>query len=52
MASKNKLAKTDKRKHWGIGGNFLKYTGKMKRIAFYNSAKRKQLKNNLLWQKE
>lgn len=44
MASQNKKAKVDKRKHWGRGRNFLKKTYKMKRIAFYNSSQRQKLK--------
>lgn len=44
MASENKKAKTDKRKHWGRGGKFLKDTGKLKRICFFNASLRK--KNN------
>lgn len=45
MASKNKMAKTDKRKHWGRGGNFLKGKGKgVKGLSFYTSAQRKENK--------
>jgi hypothetical protein len=47
MASRNKVAKTDKRNHWGIGGNFLKGQGKSKRTAFYNSTDRQRNKREL-----
>lgn len=43
MASRNKMSKTDKRKHRGVGGSFLKYTGKLKRIAFFNASMRKKI---------
>jgi hypothetical protein len=42
MSSANKKSKTDKRKHWGTAGNFLKFKGKLKRVAFYNSSQRKK----------
>lgn len=44
MTSQNKKAKTDKRKHWGRGGNFLKDTDKFKRLNFYNSSLRRKIK--------
>lgn len=44
MTSQNKKAKTDKRKHWGRGGNFLKDTNKLKRLNFYNSSLRRKIK--------
>lgn len=44
MTSENKKAKTDKRKHWGRGGNFLKDTGKFKRLNFFNTSLRKIIK--------
>ena len=44
MASENKKAKTDKRKHWGRGGSFLKNTRKLKRLCFYNASNRKKNK--------
>jgi hypothetical protein len=41
MAAENKKSKTDKRKHWGRGGNWLKEKGKgNKGISFYNSSQR------------
>jgi hypothetical protein len=44
MVAKNKKDKTDKKKHPGIGGDFLKSQGKSKRFAFFNSVNRR--KNN------
>jgi len=45
MASKNKKDKTDKRKHPGKGGNFLKEKGPgIKRVSFYNGSQRKENK--------
>lgn len=43
MASENKKAKTDKRKHWGRDGKFLKDTGKFKGLNFFNASLRKKL---------
>lgn len=42
MASENKKAKTDKRKHWGRDGKFLKYTVKIKGLTFFNASLRKK----------
>ena len=49
MASKNKKAKTDKKKHPGRGGNFLKEKepNGIKKLSFYNSSERQRLKKNL-----
>ena len=44
MASRNKVAKTDKRNHWGRGRRFLKGTIKLKRVAFYNPSDRQKNK--------
>lgn len=44
MSSMNKKSKVSKKHSWGRNGRFLKYKGKLKRIAFYNSAIRQQLK--------
>jgi len=44
MASKNKKSKTDKKKHFGRDGKFLKDAGKIKGVTFYNSSMRKKLK--------
>jgi len=46
MASKNKKDKTDKKKHPGRGGAFLKSGIRLKGIAFYNSADRQKNKKN------
>lgn len=43
MASENKKAKTDKRKHHGRDGKFLKETMKLKRICFFNASLRKKI---------
>lgn len=43
MASENKKAKTDKRKHWGRSGRFLKYTCKFRGLNFFNASLRKKL---------
>lgn len=43
MASENKKAKTDKRKHWGRDGKFLKYTDKFKGLSFFNASLRKKI---------
>lgn len=45
--SENKLRKTDKKLHPMRGGSFLKMKTKLKRIGFYNSALRNQLKREL-----
>ena len=52
MTSENKKAKTDKRKHWGRGGNFLKDIGKFKRLNFFNASLRKIIKriNEIEWE--
>lgn len=43
MASQKKKNKTDKKKHPGRGGSFLKEKGKgIKGLSFYSSAQRKQ----------
>ena len=43
MASKNKLAKTDKKNHFGKGGGFLKgLFQKGKGFVFFTAAQRKQ----------
>ena len=47
MSSINKKSKVSKKHSNGRGGMFLKYKGKLKRIAFYNSAIRQQLKNTI-----
>jgi hypothetical protein len=45
MASKNKKDKTDKKKHPGKGGNFLKQKGPgIKRVSFYNGSQRQENK--------
>jgi len=41
MTSKNKKDKTDKKKHPGIGGSFIKNIGKLKRTAFFNASNRR-----------
>lgn len=43
MASENKKAKTDKRKHWGRDGKFLKDTGKFRGLNFFNASLRKKI---------
>lgn len=45
MASENKKAKTDKRKHWGRDGKFLKDTRKFKRLNFFNASFRRKINN-------
>lgn len=45
--SNKKLRKTNKRNHWGRGGNFLKGVLKGKGIVFYNSTERRLNKNLL-----
>ena len=47
MASENKKAKTNKRKHWGRDGKFLKYTNKFKGLNFFNASLRKQLNKEI-----
>ena len=47
MSSMNKKSKVSKKHSHGRGGMFLKYKSKLKRIAFYNSAIRQQLKNTI-----
>jgi hypothetical protein len=48
MAATNKIQKTDHRKHFGRGGDFLKNGfKKMKGAAFYNAATRGALKSEL-----
>lgn len=47
MSSMNKKSKVSKKHSWGRNGKFLKYKGKLKRIAFYNSAIRQQLKHKI-----
>lgn len=47
MSSMNKKSKISKKHSHGRGGMFLKYKGKLKRIAFYNSTIRQQLKNKI-----
>jgi hypothetical protein len=43
MASKNKKDKTDRKKHPGKGGMFLKQKGPgIKRVSFYNGSQRKE----------
>ena len=37
MASENKKAKTDKRKHWGRDGKFLKATDKFRGLNFFST---------------
>ena len=48
MASENKKAKTNKRNHWGRGGNFQKGTGKLKGLCFYNASNRQRNKQAAL----
>lgn len=43
MASENKKSKTDKRKHWGRGGKFLKFKNKFKGLNFFNPSLRKKI---------
>lgn len=44
MASENKKRKTDKRLHWGRGGNFLKHREPgIKRLDFFNASERRKL---------
>ena len=45
MASKSKLAKTDRRNHPGRGGAFLKQKGegRVKRLSFYTPSLRREL---------
>jgi len=41
MTSESKKRKTDKKLHWGRGGDFLKHKGKgAKGLAFFTSAQR------------
>ena len=41
MTSKSKKRKTDKKLHWGRGGNFLKNKGKgIKGLDFFNASQR------------
>ena len=47
MASENKKAKTNKRNHWGRGGNFLKGTTKLKGLCFYNPSDRQSNKREV-----
>lgn len=47
MSSINKKSKVSKKHSHGRGRMFLKYKGKLKRIAFYNSTIRQQLKNKI-----
>ena len=47
MSSINKKSKVSKKHSPGRGRMFLKYKGKLKRIAFYNSTIRQQLKNKI-----
>jgi len=42
MASENKKRKTDKKLHWGRGGNWLKSKGKGKKgISFFTPSDRR-----------
>lgn len=47
MSSINKKSKVSKKHSHGRGGMFLKYKSKLKRIAFYNSTIRQQLKKKI-----
>lgn len=47
MASRSKKNKTDKKKHPGRGGSFLKKGTKIKRVSFYNSADHQELKQSI-----
>ena len=47
MSSTNKKSKVSKKHSHGRGRMFLKYKRKLKRIAFYNSTVRQQLKNEI-----
>lgn len=47
MSSMNKKSKVSKKHSHGRGGMFLKYKGKLKGIAFYNSTIRQQLKKKI-----
>lgn len=47
MSSMNKKSKVSKKHSHGRGRMFLKYKSKLKRIAFYNSTIRQQLKNKI-----
>lgn len=44
MASQNKKDKTDKKKHPGRSGPFLKASPKLKGVSFYNSSDRQKNK--------
>lgn len=48
MTSVSKKTKTDKKKHMGRGGRFLKSTTPLKGIAFFNASNRRKLKRELL----
>lgn len=53
MASVNKKEKTDKKKHFGIGGNFLKSNGtRCKGANFYNSSQRQKDKKIIMEDEE
>jgi hypothetical protein len=42
MSSENKKRKTDKKLHWGRGGNFMKHIGKgIKRLDFFTASQRR-----------
>ena len=43
MTSVSKKNKTDKRKHWGRDGKFLKYVFKLKGLNFFNASMRKKI---------
>ena len=44
MSSESKKRKTNKKNHWGRDGKWLKFTGKLKTVSFYNSSSRQKFK--------